>query len=66
MFEKIISKVKKFFNRNKFDDSLSENEKDEVNKNTDEKDNDALGKVSGGRLLQPKSPPDSRKEPKRW
>ena len=49
MFEKIISKVKKFFNRNKFDDSLNENEKDESTRITDEKDNATLSKVSGGR-----------------
>ena len=55
MFEKIISKVKKFFNRNKFDDSLNENEKDEVNKDANEKDSDTLSKASGGKVVDAES-----------
>ena len=63
MFEKIIGKIKKFFKRNK--SSEFSNENDEVNSKVNIKDNDTLSKVSGGQLFQPKSPPDSRKEPKR-
>lgn len=66
MFEIIFGKIKKFFKRNKFSEFSNEN--DEVNSNSKVtiKDDDTLSKASGGRLLQPKSPPDSRKEPKRW